>query len=86
MKNEISMAKPSSLKKQAMREKILNKPTIELFNENMIEDFEVGKKVKLEIEGELLNENRGLNKWQLAEGEKQKDSQTVLIHKVKLLK
>lgn len=79
-------ATPKKDKRQLMREKIMNIPTIELIGDNMIDDFKVGKKIKLEVEGELISERRGLNKWELAEGEKQKDSQTAIIHKVKILK
>ncbi len=85
MKNEISMAKPSSLKKQAMREKIMNMQTINLEDNNTIKDFKVGKKVNIEIEGELLSERRGKDKWELAEGEKGKNMQTVLIKKIKII-
>jgi len=73
-------------KKMVMREKIMNLPTLELTGDNLIDDFKVGKKIKLEVEAELLSERRGLNKWELAEGEKQKDLQTAIIHKIKILK
>jgi len=85
MKNEISMAKPSSLKRQAMREKIMNMQTINLEDNNVIKDFKVGKKVNIEIEGELLSERKGKDKWELAEGEKAKNVQTVLIKKIKII-
>ena len=72
-------------KKMVMREKIMNLPTLELTGDNLIDDFKVGKKIKLEVEAELLSERRGLNKWELAEGEKAKNMQTVLIKKIKII-
>jgi len=79
-------ATPKKDKRQLMREKILSMPIIELTGDNIIDNFKIGKKIKLEVEAELLSERRGLERWQLAEGEKQKDSQTAIIHKVKILK
>ena len=86
MKNDIEMVKSEKQNKKAvMREKIMNMDTLKLKGKQMIPDFKIGKKIKLEIEAELLNEKKGLNQWQLAEGEKIESYQTVLIKNIKVI-
>ena len=86
MKNDIEMVKSEKQNKKAvMREKIMNMDTLKLKGKQMIPDFKIGKKIKLEIEAELLNEQKGLNQWQLAEGEKIESYQTVLIKNIKVI-
>ena len=86
MKNDIEMVKSEKQNKKAvMREKIMNMDTLKLKGKQMIPDFKIGKKIKLEIEAELLNETKGLNQWQLAEGEKIESYQTVLIKNIKVI-
>ncbi len=79
------MESKATSKKEVMREKILNMDTLKLKGKQMIPEFEQGKKIKLEIEAELLNETKGLNQWQLAEGEKIESYQTVLIKNIKVI-
>jgi len=83
--NYKTMESKAPSKKEVMRKKILNMDTLKLKGKQMIPDFKIGKKIKLEIEAELLNEKKGLNQWQLAEGEKIESYQTVLIKNIKVI-
>lgn len=86
MKNDIEMVKSEKQNKKAvMREKIMKMDTLKLKGKQMIPDFKIGKKIKLEIEAELLNEQKGLNQWQLADGEKMESYQTFLIKNIKVM-
>ena len=83
--NYKTMESKATSKKEVMREKILNMDTLKLTGKQMIPEFEQGKKIKLEVEGELLKEEKGINKWQLAENEKPESLQLVLIKNIKVI-
>jgi hypothetical protein len=86
MKNDIEMVKSEKQNKKAvMREKIMKMPTLDLKGNQIVPDFKQGKKVKLEVEGELLKEVKGIDKWSMAEGEKSENYQTVLIKNIKVI-
>jgi hypothetical protein len=86
MENVMTMNKSEKQNKKAvMREKIMKMPTLDLKGNQIVPDFKQGKKVKLEVEGELLKEVKGIDKWAMAEGEKSENYQTVLIKNIKVI-
>lgn len=73
----------SEKKKMIMRDKILNTPTMCLKGDMVIDGMKPKKKVMLLVDAELLNELKGQNLWEKAEGEKPVDKQEYILHSVK---